>query len=127
MKKISYVSENKNSIYGLGIDSHRLKSGVKLKLGGVEIKYPKGLDGHSDGDVGYHAICDAILGALALGDLGTHFPSSDLKWAGANSKIFIDEVSCSLGSEMLLVEIPERFNIVLLNLTIFTLPFSFKF
>ena len=78
--------ENKNSIYGLGIDSHKLKFGVKLKLGGVDIKYPKGLDGHSDGDVLLHSVCDAILGALGLMDLGYHFPSKDQNLKGIDSK-----------------------------------------
>ena len=64
---------------GHGYDVHRLKEGRKLILGGVEIEYPMGLDGHSDADVLAHAIADAILGAAALGDIGKHFPDTDEK------------------------------------------------
>ena len=77
---------------GHGYDCHKLIKSTLLIICGVEIDSPVGSVGHSDGDVGYHAICDAILGALALGDLGTHFPSTDEKWAGANSEIFLKEI-----------------------------------
>ena len=77
---------------GHGYDIHQLVESHPLIICGVHIESPMGSIGHCDGDVGYHAICDAILGALALGDLGTYFPSSDDKWAGANSNIFIQEV-----------------------------------
>ena len=70
---------------GIGYDLHRLVEGRKLVLGGVEIPFEKGLLGHSDSDVLTHAICDALLGAAALGDIGTHFPDSDPKWSGASS------------------------------------------
>lgn len=70
---------------GIGYDLHRLVEGRKLVLGGVEIPFEKGLLGHSDSDVLTHAICDALLGAAALGDIGTHFPDSDPKWSGAPS------------------------------------------
>lgn len=70
---------------GIGYDIHRLVEGRKLVLGGVEIPFEKGLLGHSDSDVLTHAICDALLGAAALGDIGTHFPDNDPKWAGASS------------------------------------------
>ena len=70
---------------GIGYDIHRLVEGRKLVLGGVEIPFEKGLLGHSDSDVLTHAICDALLGAAALGDIGTHFPDSDPRWAGASS------------------------------------------
>ena len=70
---------------GFGYDVHQLVEGRKLILGGVEIQYPKGLLGHSDGDVLLHAICDAILGAIGAGDLGKHFPESDLKLKGISS------------------------------------------
>ena len=70
---------------GIGYDIHRLVEGRKLVLGGVEIPFEKGLLGHSDSDVLTHAICDALLGAAALGDIGIHFPDSDPQWAGASS------------------------------------------
>lgn len=71
---------------GLGYDVHQLVSGRKLVLGGVEIEHEMGLLGHSDADVLLHAINDALLGALALGDIGTHFPDTDERWKGADSK-----------------------------------------
>ena len=67
---------------GIGYDIHRLIEGGKLFLGAIEIPYIKGLLGHSDGDALIHAICDALLGALALGDIGEHFPDTDLKYQG---------------------------------------------
>ena len=77
---------------GIGHDIHRLVEGRKLVLGGVEIPFEKGLLGHSDSDVLAHAICDALLGAAALGDIGTHFPDSDPRWAGASSLEFLARV-----------------------------------
>ena len=68
---------------GFGFDIHRLVRGRRLVLGGLEIPYPLGLEGHSDADVLVHAVGDAILGALGFGDLGTHFPSSDPEWKDA--------------------------------------------
>lgn len=70
---------------GIGFDAHRFAEGRALILGGVEIPGGPGLDGHSDADVLCHAIADAALGAAALGDIGTHFPDSDPRWAGASS------------------------------------------
>jgi len=70
---------------GLGYDIHRLKKGRRFLLGGAEIPFPRGEDGHSDGDVLAHAICDAILGASALGDIGELFPPSDPVYKGADS------------------------------------------
>lgn len=70
---------------GIGYDLHRLKKGRRFILGGIEIPYPKGEEGHSDGDVLAHAVCDALLGASALGDIGELFPPSSLKWKGADS------------------------------------------
>jgi 2-C-methyl-D-erythritol 2,4-cyclodiphosphate synthase len=70
---------------GHGFDVHRLVEGRRLMLGGMEIAHERGLEGHSDGDVLLHAIIDAMLGAAALGDVGGMFPSSDKRWAGANS------------------------------------------
>lgn len=70
---------------GHGFDAHRLEAGRKFIVGGVEIAYDRGPAGHSDGDALAHAICDAILGAGTLGDLGTHFPSGDERWRNADS------------------------------------------
>ena len=77
---------------GTGYDVHRLVSGRKLILGGVEIPYDKGLFGHSDADVLLHAVSDALLGAAALGDIGHLFPDSDEKYAGADSLVLLREV-----------------------------------
>lgn len=74
---------------GYGWDSHEFTGGVPLKLGGVEIAHPKGLAGHSDGDVLLHALTDALLGALAAGDIGSYFPPSDPQWKGADSALFV--------------------------------------
>ena len=77
---------------GLGYDVHRLVEGRELWLGGVKIEHTMGLDGHSDADVAIHALCDAILGAAALRDIGYHFPPSDNKFKGIDSKILLAEV-----------------------------------
>ena len=77
---------------GIGYDIHRLVEGRKLVLGGVEIPFEKGLLGHSDSDVLTHAICDALLGAAALGDIGTHFPDTDPRWAESSSLNFLARV-----------------------------------
>jgi len=77
---------------GNGYDLHRLVRDRKLILGGVEIPYEKGLLGHSDADVLTHAIMDAMLGALALGDIGHYFPPTDPKWAGADSIMLLQQV-----------------------------------
>ena len=74
---------------GIGEDLHRLEEGRRLVLGGVTIEGDVGLAGHSDADVLLHAIADAVLGAAGLGDLGAHFPSSDERWAGADSGLFL--------------------------------------
>ncbi|MGA3298669.1 MAG: 2-C-methyl-D-erythritol 2,4-cyclodiphosphate synthase [Candidatus Acidiferrales bacterium] len=75
---------------GIGYDSHRLEAGRKLMIGGVHVPFDKGPVGHSDGDVLAHALCDALLGAASLGDIGTHFPDTDPKWKGANSLMFLE-------------------------------------
>ena len=75
---------------GQGIDVHQLVTGPPLIIGGVSIPYSKGSKGHSDGDVLYHSIVDAILGALALGDIGQHFPSGDERWKDAPSQKFLE-------------------------------------
>jgi len=77
---------------GIGNDIHRLADGRKLILGGVEIPYDRGLLGHSDGDSLTHAITDALLGAAALGDIGSHFSDQDPRWAGADSFVFLRHV-----------------------------------
>ncbi len=82
---------------GNGYDLHRLVSDRKLILGGVEIPYEKGLLGHSDADVLTHAIMDAMLGALALGDIGHYFPPTDPKWAGADSIMLLQQVQELIG------------------------------
>ena len=78
---------------GHGYDVHRLVNGRKLILGGVEIPYEKGLDGHSDADVLLHAICDAIIGALSLGDIGKLYPDNDDKFLNINSRILLKDVA----------------------------------
>ena len=76
---------------GIGYDLHRLEPGRKLVIGGVTLPFEKGTLGHSDGDALSHAICDALLGAAGLGDIGTHFPDTDPKWKGASSLIFLEQ------------------------------------
>jgi 2-C-methyl-D-erythritol 2,4-cyclodiphosphate synthase len=78
---------------GTGFDVHALVAGRRLVIGGVTIPYERGLDGHSDADVLLHAIGDAILGALALGDLGRHFPDSDPRWKGADSRALLRHIA----------------------------------
>lgn len=78
--------------FGMGYDVHRLVEGRKLILGGVDVPYEKGLLGHSDADVLLHAVSDAILGAAALGDIGTHFPDTDERFKGADSGKLLAEV-----------------------------------
>lgn len=77
---------------GFGFDVHPLKEGYDLWLGGVHIPHPKGAVGHSDADVLLHAICDALLGALALGDIGKHFPDTDASYKGIDSKHLLAKV-----------------------------------
>lgn len=74
---------------GIGYDVHRLQSGADLWIGGIQIDFEAGLEGHSDGDVLIHALVDALLGAAGLGDIGTHFPSSDPRYLGASSLLFL--------------------------------------
>lgn len=77
---------------GTGFDVHALVEGRKLILGGVDIPYHRGLAGHSDADVLLHAICDALLGAAALGDIGRHFPDTEARWKGVDSRLLLREV-----------------------------------
>jgi 2-C-methyl-D-erythritol 2,4-cyclodiphosphate synthase len=76
---------------GYGWDSHEFQAGVPLKIGGVQLPHDKGLAGHSDGDVLLHALTDALLGAVAAGDIGSYFPPTDPRWKGADSAIFLEE------------------------------------
>jgi len=75
---------------GFGYDSHVFKTGVPLRIGGLALDHPEGLAGHSDGDVLLHAITDALLGAIAAGDIGTFFPPGDPRWKDADSAIFLN-------------------------------------
>ena len=84
---------------GFGYDVHQLIKGRPLILGGVTIPFPLGLAGHSDADVLLHAICDALLGALGLGDIGSHFPDSDLRWKGVDSRKLLREVHSIISRE----------------------------
>jgi 2-C-methyl-D-erythritol 2,4-cyclodiphosphate synthase len=76
---------------GIGYDVHRLEAGRDFVLGGITLPYKKGPAGHSDGDVLIHAICDAMFGALALGDLGKHFPDTDEEFRGIDSKLLLEK------------------------------------
>ena len=82
---------------GFGWDSHEFKPGIPLRIGGVLIPHDSGLAGHSDGDVLLHALTDALLGAVAAGDIGTYFPPSDPKWKGADSAVFVREAMKQIG------------------------------
>ncbi|TXI81694.1 MAG: 2-C-methyl-D-erythritol 2,4-cyclodiphosphate synthase [Flavobacteriales bacterium] len=77
---------------GFGFDVHRLVAGRELWLGGVRVPHEVGALGHSDADVLLHAVCDALLGAVAMGDIGRHFPDTDARWKGADSKLLLKEV-----------------------------------
>ena len=81
---------------GIGYDLHRMVSGRKLMLGGIEVPFDKGPEGHSDGDALAHAICDALLGAAGLGDIGTHFSDRDPRWKDAASLRFLEHVRAIL-------------------------------
>ena len=76
---------------GFGFDAHRFSKDTKLIIGGVEIPFEYGLSGHSDADVLSHAICDALLGALGEGDIGSYFPDTDPKYKGMSSLVFLEE------------------------------------
>jgi 2-C-methyl-D-erythritol 2,4-cyclodiphosphate synthase len=89
---------------GIGYDLHRLAEGRKLMIGGIEVPFDKGSVGHSDGDVLSHALCDALLGAAGLGDIGTHFPDTDLRWKGASSLVFLDHTRKLLEGRRLLIQ-----------------------
>lgn len=76
---------------GYGWDSHEFNPGIPLKIGGIVLPYDQGLAGHSDGDVLLHALTDALLGAVAAGDIGSYFPPNDPQWKGADSAVFLRE------------------------------------
>ena len=84
---------------GNGFDVHAFVAGRPLVIGGVTIPHDRGLEGHSDADVLLHAICDAILGALALGDLGRHFPDTDPQWKGADSRRLLGQVAAMMQAQ----------------------------
>ena len=89
---------------GIGYDLHRLVEGRKLIIGGIEVPFEKGPAGHSDGDVVAHAVCDALLGAAGLGDIGKHFPDTDPKWKGANSLLFLEYAQKLLNENKFAIE-----------------------
>ena len=89
---------------GIGYDLHRVAEGGKLIVGGMELPFDKGSVGHSDGDVLAHALCDALLGAAGLGDIGTHFPDTDSKWKGANSLLFLEHARKLLDEKKFVIE-----------------------
>jgi 2-C-methyl-D-erythritol 2,4-cyclodiphosphate synthase len=89
---------------GIGYDLHRLEVGRTLIVGGIELPFDKGPVGHSDGDVLAHAMCDALLGAAGLGDIGTHFPDTDPKWKGANSMLFLEHTKKLLDEKQFAIE-----------------------
>lgn len=84
---------------GIGYDVHRFVDGKKLILGGVDIPYERGLDGHSDADVVLHAVADALLGALGTGDIGEHFPNTDEQYRGISSLILLERVARMVADE----------------------------
>lgn len=83
---------------GQGLDVHALVSGRKLMIGGVDIPFHKGLEGHSDADVLLHAICDALIGAAGLGDIGQHFPEHDPRYSGVDSRVILRDVARKLAA-----------------------------
>ena len=91
-------------LIGQGFDAHRFAPGRPLVLGGVRIPHPQGMAAHSDGDVAIHALCDALLGAAGLGDIGRHFPDTDAVYAGIDSRILLRRVIGSLRERGLSVQ-----------------------
>jgi 2-C-methyl-D-erythritol 2,4-cyclodiphosphate synthase len=84
---------------GIGYDIHRLIKGRKLMLGGIEVDYDRGLDGHSDADVVLHAICDALLGAAGKGDIGEHFPNTDPQYKNISSSILLKKANQQINDD----------------------------
>jgi len=95
---------------GHGFDVHQLVAGRRCVIGGVDIPHDKGLEGHSDADVLLHAICDALLGAAALGDIGKHFPNTDARYSGIDSRELLRQVAALLKA--------KRFTIVNIDATV---------
>ena len=91
-------------LIGQGIDAHRFAPGRRLVLGGIEVPHDHGLAAHSDGDVVIHALCDALLGAAGLGDIGHHFPDTDAAFEGIDSRILLGRVMHSLAERGLRVQ-----------------------
>jgi 2-C-methyl-D-erythritol 2,4-cyclodiphosphate synthase len=89
---------------GIGYDLHRLAEGRKLILGGLQLPFDKGSVGHSDGDVLAHALCDALLGAAGLGDIGTHFRDTDPRWKSASSLVFLQHAKKLLDEKHFAIE-----------------------
>ena len=83
---------------GQGYDAHQFKEGEHIVIGGVTIPFDKGMAAHSDGDVALHALCDALLGAAALGDIGQHFPDTDAAYKGIDSRLLLRDVDAKLRS-----------------------------
>ncbi|QIK37617.1 2-C-methyl-D-erythritol 2,4-cyclodiphosphate synthase [Caldichromatium japonicum] len=90
-------------LIGQGFDAHRFVEGRRLVLGGIEIPYERGMLAHSDGDVLIHALCDALLGAAGLGDIGRHFPDTDPAYAGIDSRVLLQRVIVDLHGQRLRV------------------------
>ena len=84
---------------GFGWDSHEFKPGIPLRIGGVLLPHDSGLAGHSDGDVLLHALTDALLGAVGVGDIGSYFPPGDPQWKGANSAVFVGEATKQIAAK----------------------------
>ena len=84
---------------GQGYDAHRFTEGGQLKLGGVPVEFEKSLAAHSDGDVALHALCDALLGAAAMGDIGRHFPDTDPNFKGIDSRILVRNICAKLTAQ----------------------------
>jgi 2-C-methyl-D-erythritol 2,4-cyclodiphosphate synthase len=93
MASLRLNQENMKFRIGHGYDVHQLAEGYELSLGGIKIPHTVGSMGHSDADVLLHAICDALLGALSLGDIGKHFKNTDPQWRGMDSKVFLTKVT----------------------------------
>jgi 2-C-methyl-D-erythritol 2,4-cyclodiphosphate synthase len=90
---------------GIGYDSHKLLPGLDLIIGGIKIDSELGVIAHSDGDVLLHALCDALLGAAGLGDIGEHFPDTDAKYKNADSSLFVNEVMKLISNFLIIINI----------------------
>ncbi len=103
-RRVQAAAGRATSKTGIGYDLHRLEEGRPLIVGGIELAFDKGPVGHSDGDVLAHALCDALLGAAGLGDIGTHFPDTDPNWKGANSMLFLEHAKKLLDEKHFVIE-----------------------